>query len=144
VLWRTLKFAAFIDSAPVVVVIVRGVVQSVGVIIFTIFVVIAILIVIVVVKGIIVLSVSIIVGRDIVVNKIVPPPRASTLPKRKFLSLNETIRNAIVNGWETRRSKVEYRYITRRCCSGRRYITWPNKRRHASSWSMRDRFGRRF
>jgi len=131
-------------------------------------VVIAILIIVVVVKGIIVVSVFIIVGRDIVVNKIVTPSCASTLPKIKFLSLDENIRNAIVNGWETWRSKVEYRYISRgvhfavnyggwigswcpvisqrvrRCCSGRRYITKPNERRHASSWSMRDRFGRRF
>jgi len=133
-------------------------------------VVIAILIVIVVVKGIIVVSVFIIVGRDIVVNKIATPPRDSILPKIKFLSLDENIWNAMLNGWETRRSKVEYRDrdITRgvhfavnyggwigswcpvisqrvwRCCSGRRYITKPNERRHASSWSMRDRFGRRF
>jgi hypothetical protein len=69
-------------------------------------VVIAILIGIVIIKGIIVVSVFIIVGRDIVVNKIVTPLRASTLPKIKFLSLDENIRNAMLNGWETRLSIV--------------------------------------
>jgi len=59
--------------------------------------------------------VFIIIERDIVVNIIVTPPHASTLPKIEFLSLlDENIWNAMLNGWETtRRSKVEYGDITR-------------------------------
>ncbi len=48
----------------------------------------------------------VIVGIDTLVNKIVTP-RDGILPNIKFPPVNENVRIAINNGWETRRSKVE-------------------------------------